>query len=282
MKTLRQHRAILGESPIWDPNHQCFFWVDIKGNKIFSVDSKGDNFKMWSFDDHVCAIVPAEDKKCLVAFTKQLAWFDPLTGITDLIDGTKVRTKYEMYNDGYVDAKGRLWIGSKDINEQQPLAKLYCFDGQQHRVMDEAIIISNGIDWSLDNSAMYLADSPKQIIYCYDFELRTGNISNKIPFIKVSNGYPDGMVVDEDGFLWSAHWDGYGLSQYDSNGNLKAFHKMPAQRITSCCFGGENYQNLLITSASYNLAYSNTDNGYAFLLHGIGKGRATNLFRSVL
>jgi sugar lactone lactonase YvrE len=51
--------------------------------------------------------------------------------------------------------------------------------------------------------------------------------------------------------LWVAHWGGSGVSRFNPNtGEKLAFIKIPATFVTSCIFGGENLDELYITTAA--------------------------------
>lgn len=255
-----------------------YFWVDIIEGCILSIDQNFTDFKKWKFDDQVCAIVAANYDRCLIAFSQQLAWFMPATGVYELIADMTVATEQEIFNDAKVDQLGRFWIGSKDREEQSPNGRLYCYDGIELRIMDQGFIVSNGIDWNHNSKFMYIADSPNQVIYKYDFDLLNGTINNKKPFIRVKNGYPDGMCVDASDQLWSAHWDGYGISNYSKQGRTINFHELSAQRVTSCCYGGDELDQLFITTASKDLETNDTNNGYCFMLENVGQGLSQTAF----
>jgi len=47
-----------------------------------------------------------------------------------------------------------------------------------HRMIENTII-PNGIGWSNDNKTLFLTDSPTKNLYAYDYDIETGNISNK-------------------------------------------------------------------------------------------------------
>mgnify|MGYP001079828169 FL=1 len=55
---------------------------------------------------------------------------------------------------------------------------------------------------------MYYTDSLQNKIFRYDFDTETGDISNESVFATIpeSEGVPDGLTVDTDGHVWSAHW----------------------------------------------------------------------------
>ncbi|OIQ64147.1 L-arabinolactonase [mine drainage metagenome] len=50
--------------------------------------------------------------------------------------------------------------------------------------------------------------------------------------------------------LWIAHWDGWQITRWNPDTGEKLLSiPLPAARITSCAFGGDNLEDLYITSA---------------------------------
>jgi sugar lactone lactonase YvrE len=66
-------------------------------------------------------------------------------------------------------------------------------------------------------------------------------------------GFPDGLTVDAEGFVWSAHWEGGCLSRYSPDGVLDSVVELPVPRPTSVAFGGPDLQTLFVTSARVGL-----------------------------
>ena len=64
----------------------------------------------------------------------------------------------------------------------------------------DGISVSKGICWSNDNTTLYYIDSFDYNIKAYDFELKTGNISNERIVVKITEPdfTPDGMCIDEE------------------------------------------------------------------------------------
>jgi sugar lactone lactonase YvrE len=68
-------------------------------------------------------------------------------------------------------------------------------------------------------------------------------------------GAPDGMTIDEEGMLWIAHWGGFGVYRWNpQNGELLTKIKIPVPNVSSCAFGGEDFDHLFITSARQDLS----------------------------
>ena len=145
--------------------------------------------------------------------------------------------------------------------------------------METQIGVSNGIGWSLDGKSMYYTDSPAKVIYAYDFDPLTGDIANRRPFIHTPDeeGFPDGLIVDSQGFIWSARWGGWKINRYDPTGKLERVISVPVEFPSSCVFGGEDLTDLYITSAWIDLGLERKDtqpsSGDIFLLKTDIKGR---------
>jgi sugar lactone lactonase YvrE len=68
------------------------------------------------------------------------------------------------------------------------------------------------------------------------------------------DGYPDGMTVDAEGFLWVAHWNGWRVVRYDPDGRAERVINVPVSRPTSCAFGGDDLTTLFITSGTMRMS----------------------------
>ena len=99
---------------------------------------------------------------------------------------------------------------------------------------------------------MYYIDTPTMEVVAYDYDLATGEIGNPRPVVRFGAGIgvPDGMTIDAEGMLWIAHWGGWKVSRWDpASGKQLEEIAVPAAQVTSCVFGGENLDELYITTA---------------------------------
>jgi L-arabinonolactonase len=165
-------------------------------------------------------------------------------------------------NDGRVDPTGKRFIcGGCTGLPGAPLKVYKCeYDPQtktlKHSPVLEKIRTTNSICWSLDGSIMYLADSPTKQIAQYDYDVLTGRLSNKRMLHRKKVGYPDGSVVDAQGYIWNATWrQGEGTGMVDridpTNGEVVFTVYLPDEtsEASCCCFGGPNLDILFITTA---------------------------------
>ena len=142
----------------------------------------------------------------------------------------------------------------KVFRVEQREGKLY------HEPLVDEVEVTNSICWSPDGKTMYLADSPTKQIHSYDYDGEKGVVGNKKLLHTKSDpevGVPDGSCVDSEGFLWNAVWRsgaGPGMVQRidPSSGEVVFTVHMPdgTSQVTCCCFGGQNYDVLFITSAA--------------------------------
>ena len=240
--------AKLAEGPRWDAATGRLLWVDIEGGELHVLESGED--RAIGLDAMVGVAAPTSSGAVLVALADRLALVDladeSVRTLVRLPHGPALRS-----NDGACDAVGRFWIGTMGLDETPGAGALYRFDGRLERVLDE-VTLSNGIGWTRDDTRMYYIDSPVQRVDIFDFEVASGRIDDRRPFVSIdeSEGIPDGLTVDDEGGVWVALYGGSCIHRYDESGHLDAVLEVPALNVTSCCFGGDDGRSLFVTTAA--------------------------------
>lgn len=207
--------------------------------------------------------------------TAEIGW---LTGIEQDIPANRT-------NDGACDSEGRLWIGTMELNCKEGAGSLYCIDKAIVTKKMDNLSIPNGLVWSHNDENLYHIDSPSFKVESYFFDAATGAIKKDKTIIEVPEemGMPDGMTIDNDGMLWIAHWGGFGVSQWNpANGKLLNKVRVPAPNVTCCAFGGNNFDQLIITTARQHLTEEELNqypgSGGVFIVQPGVTGRAANKF----
>ena len=249
-------RAQLGEGPIWDADRGCLLFVDIMRGHVHAFDPEAGRDRVVEVGQPVGAIVPTVRRDWVIAARDGFFRLDPETGATSLIAHVELDDPQTRMNDGYVDARGRFWAGTMGMGGVRERGGLYRLDPDggvtKHLV---GVHISNGIDWSPDGRTMYYADTGLGRVDIFDFDEARGTLTNRRPFVTIHEdaGFPDGLVVDAEGGIWLALWEGGAVHRYRPDGSLDISVPMPVTLVTKCAFGGPDLTDLYITTAWIDL-----------------------------
>ncbi len=257
IKSLVASRAMLGEGPIWSPRDGKLYWVDILKPCIHCFDPMDGKDVETPVGAMVSVAIPKATGGLLVAMPNGLMTYDTETRHLLPFCHPEAQRPSNRYNDGKCDRLGRLWIGTMDMAAAANRGHLYRVDPDRTwKVMASGISVANGLGWSPDDQKMYFTDTARGAIYVYDFDLMSGQISNRQTLITfpAKEGTPDGLTVDAEGCLWVCLWDGWSVVRYSPQGQEMLRIRMPVPRPTSCCFGGNNLDTLYITSATVRLS----------------------------
>jgi len=246
----------LGEGPVWDPRSQTLHFVNIKTDDLLSFREKGRS-RIRSVFGGLSAVFLTNTQRLLCATTRGLVLAEYRGAAPRVLTPIEAGRPANRTNDGKVDPLGRVWIGTMDDTEAQFAGALYRIDQDLTvtRVLD-GVGVSNGLDWSPDGTVFYYTDSKRGLIWRFPFHMKTGTLGRREIFATVptDQGVPDGLTVDSDGYVWSAHWDGWRITRYDPEGNAERVVWLPVPRVTSLCFGGRALDTLYITSARIGLS----------------------------
>jgi sugar lactone lactonase YvrE len=244
-----------GESPHWDAEEKALYWADIVDPHLYRYYPATGKLDTIKTKIPVTGLGLRKTGGLVVASKIGLYLLDTTLKEARFISDPEADKANVRFNDGLVDCEGRYWAGSlNEVDFSVAEGTLYRLDPDGViRTMDTGIKGSNGIGWSPDNSIMYFADTFAQVIYAYNFDPASGEISNRRIFVEVPQeaGMPDGITVDCEGFVWNGHWGGWRLTRYDPSGKIEREVRLPVQNVTSCIFGGENLDELYITTAWY-------------------------------
>lgn len=249
----------LGECPIWDCKNSRLLWIDSLEQLIWSLHPETGKSQSWHVHETIGSIGLRQSGGLIAGFRDGF-WFVNLeNGAREFIINPEPDINGTRLNDGKCDRAGRFWCGTMNTKFTKANASLYRLDPDLtwHR-MDEGFTVSNGIAWSLDAKTLYFSDSRIDRSYAYDFDIRTGEISNRRDFVQTHayEGRIDGATVDVDGNYWAALFDGWALGCFSPQGLLIRKIELPVKCPTMCSFGGPNMDVLYVTSATYSLSSS--------------------------
>lgn len=268
---------LFGESPLWSMPDQSLYWVDVTQPALRRYQPATGALQMWPMAEDIGSIGLAQAGRFVAGMRSGFYLVDPMNNQRTRLAALPTNDPCLRLNDGKCDRAGRFWSGTLDDRSFAPVGTLYRL-GTDRRctAMDDGFVLINGIAWSPDDRYMYAADSRREVVYRYEFDLGEGSIVNRQPFISTADvaGRVDGATVASDGTYWCAHVRGGQVAQYDPDGRLMRAVPLPVKYPLMCSFGGPDLATLYVTtslalvtageSAAQPLA------GGLFAIHGTG------------
>jgi sugar lactone lactonase YvrE len=265
IEVVADYGDLCGEGPLWDEQKQVLYWTDIDGKKFYRFLWKERRHELVQEGFQVNGSCMQENGGFLVTNSSGIWLWSPQTKpvlVASEADGNEC-----VMNDCIADPEGRVYSGSYHYNPSGVAAPSFLFridkDGSVH-VADEGIQFSNGLAFSLDCRTLFFSDTVARCIYAYNWQRETGELMNRRVFVRIprEEGFPDGLTVDAEGFIWCAHWFGACISRYDPDGKLERRLRLPATQTSSLAFGGPDLDVIFVTSASKNNLLDLAPHGY--------------------
>lgn len=263
-----------GEGPLWHPTEKRVYWTDIPTGRMFWYDpATGEHQQCYTGRPVGGFTLQADGSFLLFQNRGTVAvWRNGAverTLIEELPDERNSR-----FNDVITDPEGRVFCGTMPT-EGRP-GRLYRLDRDGSiRLLLEGIGCANGMGFSPDRKRMYFTDSTPRQVYVFDYDRATGSISGQRSFVRTpeGQGVPDGMTVDAEGYVWSARWDGNAVFRYTPEGQETQRITLPALKVSSVIFGGEDYTDMYLTTAGgKNRSVNGQGAGALFRVRGAGRG----------
>ncbi|MFO2462877.1 SMP-30/gluconolactonase/LRE family protein [Pseudomonas sp. 15FMM2] len=251
-------RNAVGESPVWVPEENALYWVDIPNGVLQRWDAAHGLVKRWK-GAQMLACIARHNQGGWVA-GMETGFFQLNTHDGDRLEATALasveHTRPDMrLNDGRCDRQGRFWAGSMVLNMDANAAEgvLYRYaTGETPRAVLHDFVTPNGLAFSPDGRTMYLSDSHPSVqrIWAFDYDTDTGTPSNRREFVDMNHhlGRPDGAAIDAEGCYWICANDAGLVHRFTPDGRLDRSLSVPVKKPTMCAFGGSQLDTLFVTS----------------------------------
>lgn len=243
----------LAECPLWNEQEQALYWTDILNGEIWRHEVKTKASRLfWAGDMQVGGFAFARNGDLILCSDRgvfRLSKTENGPGKLRLLFDVPF-TAGERFNDVTTDPRGRLIAGTKRSDQKD--GKLYLFEsGRRPEVLLTGIGISNGMTFSLDYKHFYHTDSISRTITRFNYNLENGGIQDPAVFYQgtPAKGYPDGITLDAEGYVWVAFWGASCIRRISPEGKIIFEAKVPAIQPSSLMFGGEKLDELFITTA---------------------------------
>jgi len=242
----------LGEGIFWDRQRRRLFWFDILRRRLLSCGADGGGFAEAALARRGSAAAVGGDGDFVVAADNGWGRYNPEQN--HFYDWRPIEGEPPAHrtNDGRADPHGAFWFGTMRLDGADSAAgSIYRVspDGELKKTIT-GVSIPNAIAFSPDGGLMYWTDSPKRIIWRCELS-PAGEPGAREVFVSLAGKpqVPDGAVVDAEGFLWCAEWDGWRVVRYDPDGGVARVVRLPVARPTCPALGGEGLDTVFVSSA---------------------------------
>ena len=271
-------RCRLGEGPLWDESEQALYFIDGTGQKAWRHDPSASTFESWDLPSAPGSLAIDVNGDVIVAMADGLHRLERGSSkLTELIT-VDLDTSKSNLNDGKVDQRGRFVVGAVDKTIKNPISAIYSFANGSSKILDTGFICTNGPCWSPDGKTFYISETIGGIVFQYDYDLESGDVTNKRIFARVEDGaLLDGSTVDAEGRFWTTSMAKGKILCFAPTGELETEIDLPTLWPSSVMFGGPNLASLYFTSVDPETFKLGTDEngGYLYVIEGLGaKGLA--------
>lgn len=257
-RVLSASRDRVGESPVWDGQAQCLWWVDIEGRRIHRFDWMTQRQQSWDTPQRTGCIA-------LSARGGLIAAMEDGIHAVELLEPPVLRTRRlatvqhprpdMRFNDGRCDSTGRLWTGTMcmDMSLAAPVGGWYCLD-ERGLVgpVSAGLITPNGSAFSPDGRTLYFSDSHPSVqkVWAFDYDPSSGTFDRGREFLDMTPlpGRPDGAAMDVEGHYWICGNDAGQIHRVSPAGAVVASLQVPVAKPAMCAFGGPDLDLLFVTS----------------------------------
>ncbi|MFC5049819.1 SMP-30/gluconolactonase/LRE family protein [Rubritalea spongiae] len=268
IEPIGKYRSTWGEGPIWWQGK--LIYVDIEQHKVISFDPESGEEKQFPVGERVGTVVPRETGGYVIAGDNGLYFMNEVGELTAIADPEPDKEN-NRFNDGKCSPDGHFFAGTISLVKKEGDARLYKLD--KNGELTEAfgpVTNSNGLAWSLDGSKLYYIDTPRREILSFDYA--DGKISNMQSAADTGHidSSPDGMTIDAEGNLWVAFCHGACVACFNpETGEEVRRVEIPCLETTACAFGGENLDELYITTGVHKTE-KEEHAGMLFRVTGLG------------
>lgn len=256
VRTVLKAETKLGEGALWDSARGVVWFVDIKRQRLWHYDPGSGSNTYADAPEQIGWALPSEDGPLLCGLKDGLYLFEPEERRFDKLMAVPGEPATNRLNDACTDPWGRVWFGSMDDSEGKKSGRFYVFDrGQIRAAGPSGIAITNGPAVNAAGDRIYFTDTVGKRIMVAD--LSREGVSEPRDFADTSadfpDAFPDGPVVDVEGYVWTGMFLGNHVARYSPDGKLVERIAIPARDVTKMAFGGPDFGTAYVTTATKDM-----------------------------
>lgn len=255
----------VGEGVLWHPDECRVYWTDIPAGDLYRYDPGPGGRERFYDGETVGGFTFQDDGSLLLFMTEGTVklWRDG--DLEPVVDGLPGEAGMR-FNDVIADPAGRVFCGTMDTDDSS-VGRLYRLDvdGTVTTMLDR-VGLPNGMGFTPDGTGFYFTESNANTIHRFEYDEETGTLSDRQVFAELDegDGMYDGLTVDAEGRVWSALWDGGAVVRHGPAGAIERRLSVPATKVTSLTFGGADFRDVYISSATFEAPSDDTHAGAVF------------------
>jgi len=266
----------IGENPLWHPTHRKLYWCDIPFGRLYAFDPETratELLRDGADDGTLIGGFTIQHDGALLLFMRNGRIDRWTAASSQTLIAPRPDHAGMRFNDVIADPAGRVFCGTMPFAEPLDGTR----PGNLYRLDHDAtltpvltnVLCSNGLAFTRDARHLFHTDSLRRTITRFDYDLATGTLSRPVPFITTheQDGLPDGLTIDAEDHLWSAHWGGHCIIRYTPDGREQSRIALPTSRVSSLTFGGDDLCTLFITTATEEPPATHVLDGALFMTH---------------
>lgn len=254
MKLISNYRCVIGEGPIWNETEGRLYYTNGLNNEICMLDVYTGKLDIRNVGTCISAFAFTKDNRLIVSKSDGV-FILKNDNSTELLYDTE-KYKIKLANDMKVGPDGKIYVGTQaekraGISDKVD-GKLYSIDSKGNvKVLLDNLMLSNGLEWSIDERFFYHTDSYTQTIKEYSYDKEKGDIKFTGRVVDVAG--VDGFTVDQDNNILVACWACGHIAVIDTKKlKITSYIDVPAGIPTSCSFAGRNMELLTVVTANYD------------------------------
>lgn len=240
------------EGPVWVPEREEIWCVELKGGAISCVDAAGRlrraahsprpngmklhaDGSLWICECERRAVVRLDPASGQLDVLADGCAGQPFLGPNDLCFGVALRC---YFTDPHGSTREKR---SGALYRREP-------DGRVFREF-ENLAYPNGLALTPDGTRLVFAETLTKRLWIAD-RAPDGALGGRRPFCEVGGQVgPDGMAFDAEGLLYVAIYGDGCVRVVDRGGAVLRDLPLPGRNPTNCCFGGKGFRTLYVTEA---------------------------------
>jgi sugar lactone lactonase YvrE len=275
-----------GENPIWVPEEHALYFIDTEKRAMYRYLPRGGGLERYTVGCDTQSIARRTAFDWVVLSPTGFWFWNRKSGAAEFIGNPASNTPEIRFCDCVVDPVGRLLAGTYNAEDFTAAdGSIYCLDHDlSFRKIDSGLVFVNGMAFGPGGAVLYAAEMFARRIAAYDFDPESGRASRRRVFAEFDErmGYPDGVIVDGEGYVWVGHWAGFRVTRFDPRGRPDTVVELPVPTATCMAFGGDDLDELYITTARKGLTEAeleaNPTSGDLFKVQVKGRGVVEGFF----